>query len=143
VGPRHSITRRLERTQSTQSHNADETILFHTLFASAIDESFGDLNTERRIECNIASDITLLFTDERMANQLIVGPQPRSWKVLRETVGERFLSRSQMRVFIGSFRKAAIKSFHANDLSQSIRSKSRRFYLLFLHTLRKKSFFSF
>lgn len=42
----------------------------------------------------------------RDCNQLIVGPRSDSWKVLRETYGERFLCAREAKVFINVFRRA-------------------------------------
>jgi hypothetical protein len=39
---------------------------------------------------------------DRKRNQLIVGPQTRASKVLRETYGERFMAHHGMRIFVES-----------------------------------------
>jgi hypothetical protein len=93
--------------------------------------------------CNVVANF-FRFSHAQAAktNQLIVGPQFTTSKVLRETYGERFLDRSRMRIFIQSISFLAFRFCETEVNRDPSYSKINVLYLFFLEALLKeKNFF--
>jgi hypothetical protein len=86
------------------------------------------------------SDVFLCAQRQRK-NQLIVGPQTRARKVLRETYGERFMAHHGMRIFVESIVFAVLLQRNKKRSRQSTDLKINVLYLFFLEALRKIKFF--
>ena len=87
------------------------------------------------------SHVSFLCAQQERKNQLIVGPQTRASKVLRETYGERFMADHGMRIFVESIVFAVLPQRNKKWSRQSSDLKINVLYLFFLEALRKIKFF--